>query len=367
MILIVALVGFCCVATPQDAIYCAACGYATQHFSALLYSICCLFWLEGNYVRPPRMTPLSFIIKLLVYLTFYFLFARRMGNGEGYLVDTRQSVFSVVLILAAVLVLSLIKQHTYGRAEHTLYLVCNLYDMLFCFVILWNQVSQIKRDQLQRELAFQQHLSRQQQEQYAITRETIDIINRKCHDMKHQIAALRYLQTADAKDAHIQEIEDSIQIYDSTLQTGSEVLDTVLTEKSLYCEAHQITLTCVADGSQLSFLDPIDLYTIFGNALDNAIESVSQLANPEQRIIAVSIWAKNGLVMIQMENYYEGSLTMQDGLPITSKGSKEDHGFGLKSIRITAAKYDGHMTLHTEGQLFILRISFPFLNDAETH
>lgn len=136
----------------------------------------------------------------------------QMGNGEGYLVDTRQSVFSVVLILAAVLVLSLIKQHMYGRAEHTLYLVCNLYDMLFCFVILWIQVSQIKRDRLQRELAFQQNLSRQQKEQYAITRETIDIINRKCHDMKHQIAALRYLQTADAKDAHIQEIEDSIQM-----------------------------------------------------------------------------------------------------------------------------------------------------------
>lgn len=358
LILTAALAGFCCRATLVDAIYCVACGYAAQHFSACLYTIICLIGLEENTARPPRITPLFLISKLLVYLAFYVLFARNMGDGKGYLVDTRQSVFSVVLILTAVLVLSVIKKGSRTEANTTLYLVCILYDMLFCGVILWNQVSQIKRDRLQRELAFQQHLSRQQQEQYAITRETIDIINRKCHDMKHQIAALRHLQTADAKDAHLQEIEDSIQIYDSTLQTGSEVLDTVLTEKSLYCEAHQISLTCVADGSQLSFLDPIDLYTIFGNALDNAIESVSQLANPEQRIISVSIWAKNGLVMIQMENYYEGTLSMQDGLPITSKGSRINHGFGLKSIRTTVEKYNGHMTLHTGEQLFVLRISF---------
>lgn len=358
-ILMTALPWFCCVITLWDAVYCVACSYATQHFSFCFYSVLCLIGLEVNQSRPPKITPLFLISTLVVYLACYFLFARNMGDGTGYLIDTKQSALSVALILMAVLVLSIAKRDASQGENITIYLICHLYDMLSCGVILWNQVSQIKREQFQQELAFQQNLSRQQKEQYKITQETIDLINRKCHDMKHQIAALRFLPTADDKDAYLQEIEDSIRIYDSTLQTGSDVLDMVLTEKSLYCEAHQISLNCVADGSRLVFLDPIDLYTIFGNALDNAIESVSQLADPEQRIIAVSIWAKNGLVMIQMENYYEGDLPMQDGLPQTSKGRREDHGFGLKSIRTTLAKYDGHMTLHTENNLFILRISLP--------
>ena len=37
------------------------------------------------------------------------------------------------------------------------------------------------------------------------------------------------------KEDYLDEIERSIQIYDSTIETGNEVLDTVLTEKSLYC------------------------------------------------------------------------------------------------------------------------------------
>lgn len=51
------------------------------------------------------------------------------------------------------------------------------------------------------------------------------------------------------REDYLDEIERSIQIYDSTIETGNEVLDTVLTEKSLYCEQHQITMTCVADAT----------------------------------------------------------------------------------------------------------------------
>ena len=104
------------------------------------------------------------------------------------------------------------------------------------------------------------------------------------------------------REDYLDEIERSIQIYDSTItiETGNEVLDTVLTEKSLYCEQHQITMTCVADGSKLGFLDGVDVYAIFGNALDNAIESVSKVPEPEKRLIAVSVWSRSGLLLIQV-------------------------------------------------------------------
>ena len=173
------------------------------------------------------------------------------------------------------------------------------------------------------------------------------------------MAALRNISSEEQREAHLSEIERSIQIYDSTLETGSRVLDTVLTEKSLYCGAHQITMTCMADGRRLSFLDDVDVYTIFGNAIDNAIESVGVLTDPEKRAIAVSVWSKSGLLLIQFENYFEGTLRFENGLPLTTKADKSSHGFGIRSIGYTVKKYGGHMAVSAEDHLFLLSISIP--------
>ena len=79
----------------------------------------------------------------------------------------------------------------------------------------------------------------------------------------------------DVREKYLKELEQSVQIYDAMVKTGNEALDTLLTEKSLYCEAHGIKISCVVDGKSLAFLDPVDLYAILGNALDNAVEGVS--------------------------------------------------------------------------------------------
>ena len=77
-------------------------------------------------------------------------------------------------------------------------------------------------------------------------------------------------------------IEKSVQIYSAIVRTGNEILDTILTEKSLICENSGIHINCVADGSLLAFMNPVDLYTLFGNALDNAIEAVRKLESKEK-------------------------------------------------------------------------------------
>ena len=73
-------------------------------------------------------------------------------------------------------------------------------------------------------------------------------------------------------------MEQEIRSYEAQNKTGNEVLDTILTSKSLYCQQHGITLTCVADGAALDFMDTMDLCSLFGNALDNAIEGTAKVA-----------------------------------------------------------------------------------------
>ena len=348
---------FCCDISLPDTLYCIACAYATQHFTFLAHSVLhsILGWPQPG---PEDIGLCYFSVLIVVDVTFYLFFARRLASDTRYHLDTRRVLFSVGLILAVVLVLSLAANRASAAGNPELLLICRLYAMFCCLFFLWVQVSQVNQLRLEREVVLQQYLRSQQKDQYRITKENIDIINRKCHDLKHQLSTLRPGGGAD-RERYLSELEESIHIYDSTLETGNEVLDTVLTEKSLYCEAHQINLTCVADGRPLAFLDSTDIYTIFGNALDNAIESVIQLADPEKRVIAVSVWARGGLLLFQFENYYEQALTFEDGLPVTTKEDNGYHGFGIKSIRYTAKKYGGQLFISTERNLFLLRVTIP--------
>ena len=115
----------------------------------------------------------------------------------------------------------------------------------------------------------------------------------------------------------------------------------------------------MADGTKLDFMKLEDIYAIFGNALDNAIAAVLDLKEPEKRVISVKIINQNSLLMIQIQNYYENKLHFEGGLPVTTKKNKRDHGYGMKSIRYTAEKYNGTITVNGEGNIFMLQILIP--------
>ena len=107
-------------------------------------------------------------------------------------------------------------------------------------------------------------------------------------------------------------------------------------------------------------MDAVDLYTIFGNALDNAIESVTAIPDPERRVIAVTVYTRSSLLLIQLENYYEQPLTFAGRSPRHHQGAKRLPRLRYEeSIQYTAEKYGGIMTVHAEDHLFILRVSIP--------
>ena len=69
-------------------------------------------------------------------------------------------------------------------------------------------------------------------------------------------------------------------------------------EKGLYCKVHHIDWTCVTDGKLLEFMDVVDLFTIMGNALDNAVESVEKRAKDQYKSIGVRVWKKDLFAVI---------------------------------------------------------------------
>lgn len=225
-------------------------------------------------------------------------------------------------------------------------------------IILYLQNELFKKSVIRQELAVMNLLWKKEQEQYQLSKENIALINHKCHDLKHQIRALRDASKEDM-DRYLNEIEDSIKIYESIVKTGNEVLDTILTEKSLYCKDRGIQISCVADGNQMDFINKVDLYTILGNALDNAIEAVEKFKHQEKRQIDVMIYKQQQFLVINIINPMKEQLIYEEELPVTTKGDKRYHGFGLKSMQYVVKKYEGFLTVSEEDGCFSLKILMP--------
>lgn len=300
------------------------------------------------------------LIYIIVYAAAYVFVARKLPEGDGIVVS-KKSLFPMATIIMLVLVLSImddsfIAGFEAGSLHRVIY---RIIDALCCFYVLRVQISQKELMKLQNELSGINAAWRLQKEQYEMTGDTIENINRKCHDLKHQIRALRNMADGQEREEYLDELENDIMIYDTALQTGNRALDIVLMEKALFCKNHGINWTCMADGARLDFMKVEDIYAIFGNALDNAIRAVMELEDAMKRVISVKIVIQNSILMIQIQNYYKGSLHFENGLPLTTKKNKRDHGYGMKSIQHTAEKYDGTITVSTENTIFMLQILIP--------
>lgn len=333
----------------REAAYCAACAYLMEHIAY------CLRLLEEWALAPADVSVgslLYFLNSILVYGVVYLLFVRKMVQKGHYVTNALNSMSLTLGVLAVVLVMSALASAYEFEEVHA------VYALFCCTGTLYGQLRHQQKQSLEQELALQKQLWQQQKNQYEMSRDTIHLINQKCHDLKHQVNALRHIDEPEYKNAFIDSLQDAVMIYDTKIETGNEILNAVLTEKSLRCQQAHITLTCLAEGSALAFLDAVDLYTLFGNALDNAMEAVSQLEE-ESRLIRVTVRQRSDLVLVQVENPYQGTLTLEDGLPVTGKEEKGWHGFGLRSIRSIAERYQGLFQISTEGQLFRLRITFP--------
>ncbi len=362
-ILTVVLIKVCYVITFSDAIFISIAGYSIQHIE----------YIFANEVIAQGVAPdmpkhlLQYILFCVAtcaiwYYIIYRIFSPKLKECQRMLYrDQPSTILNFLLVLLVLFISTFICQDIFHRGLKNnlqVWFQGAVTDFFSCILIIIVQFSIIRINTLNREKEIVQQLLYERRKQYQLSKENIDIINRKCHDLKHQINALRQ---ADSKelDKYINEVEESILIYDNVVKTENEVLNTILSEKSLYCEKHQIKLTCIIDSSQLDFMSTLDIYALLGNALDNAIECVRKYPDKDKRVISLTISAKGSFLCIQMNNYFDGELTIVDGLPITTKSRKEYHGFGMRSMRHLAEKYGGTLcTEHQEG-VFLLQIVIP--------
>lgn len=353
----------------MNIIFCGVAAYAAQHVAYSLYSLIMAvtkidggaassIYTEGGSGSWNFFTALIYAeCYMFVYAISWYLFGRTLvGNGEIYIENMALMLVASVIIVIAIVINAFVVYYE-GDGRDALLIVSNLYGMLSCMLALMLQFSLKKRKKLEGELSVVGQLWQKDKEHYQLAKETIRMINIKCHDLKHQIRAVRIGQTDESA---LIELENSVEIYDSVVKTGNDALDVLLTEKSLYCERHSIRLTCMADGKLLSFMSPAEIYSLFGNALDNAVEHVCGYEDKAKRFIRLTVRGVGDVLAVHIENYFDGEIKLgSNGLPLTTKPDKDNHGYGMISMKIICEKYGGEIFAKASKNLYMLDMVIP--------
>jgi len=293
----------------------------------------------------------------------YVIERRQYPEGSALAVDGRSlaTVLGIALATFVVSNLSFVASNTpfSARLGPELLYVRTLVD-LCGFVVLYAQRGQRLKLQRAVEVERMDMMLRNQHDRYLQAEHDIDAVNRKYHDLKHYIHALRSETDPGRRAGYVDQLEASIRGYESSVvDTGSPVLDTLVAAKLAQAERADVSLTCMIDGATVDFVDPLDLVAMVGNTLDNALEAAACVEDVERRLVRASVFAQGSFVILRVENVVGSEPHLTDDLPVTTKGDRRLHGFGLRSVRDTSERYGGSLTVRVEDGWFSVRILLP--------
>ncbi len=103
-----------------------------------------------------------------------------------------------------------------------------IYAFIFCVFALATQIERQRALSEQQRHELKEQLLISQNAQFESYKENVELVNRKCHDIKHQVAAIRQMDNEESRTRALSDIEDAVMIYDSFIRTGSDMVDTII-------------------------------------------------------------------------------------------------------------------------------------------
>ena len=358
----------CFEVTATEMTFIATCGYATEHITfAVTRIVVYLFNISGDVLS----VWLDFILTrfgnyVLVAVLIYLFLVRPNSLKEAfYKRDFRFFGLAIAAVVAAVVLSSWYTAP--DVSENTMFythFLCPMYSSMCCLMIIVMEYYIFRENRATLEKESMEQLMQITESQRLTTKASIDIINMRCHDLKHHMKALISETDNEEKREYIESIRRATDIYDSTFHTGNEALDYILCEKKLLAQEIGIEFNCMADGTCLDFMQKVDIYALMGNAIDNALEHLEEEREGE-RFVFLTIRMRAGMVAIRLENTCTIEVQFKDGMPETTKPDKESHGFGVRSIRFVAEKYGGDVFMEVKDGRFILNVMLPAGDNVE--
>ena len=326
-------------------------------------SLCWQIYYYLRYVRGIQGELLKWVELILVYAVIFTILALMELNLKKDLEElhiTRRELLVVIIIAASVFAMSNLDQNGLfsGTFVMDIFIIRTLVD-LSGIAVLYAYHVQVKEIQIRFEKDTLHNIMEMQYKNYQLSKENIDMVNQKYHDLKHQINLLKTQAYVGKSTSYLEKMEREIRVYETQNKTGNQILDAVLTNKAMICQNKEIELKFIVDGGALSFMEDMDVSALFGNMLDNAIESAEKQQEKQKRLIWLYVTKEKQFVRIRTENYCDEKVRFKNGMPVTTKKDICLHGYGMKSIKSTVEKYHGSVVAAQENNWFELKILLP--------
>ena len=314
-----------------------------------------LSFMENDYI----FAGMGFICKFIAFIITYFI-SKKIGKMDLG-VSKGQSVLLFIQPIATVFVTLVIYKCTYEVRSIPTFLyaavaVLMIASNLVTLFLIYRQKDYVEskarlgfaNEQIKNQLTHYEELYRYQSE-----------IRTFRHDIKNKLLSVSGLladgQTQSAIDAIKGEVDFLDEANNGVINSGNPAVDAVLQSKLAIAESKGITLDYSVKISDKINVDLLELGVLIGNVLDNAIEAAEGLGNGTEKTIFASIITMGGRIVVSVENPVEAQVdTKHIG---TAKADRLNHGYGLKSIKTIAQKYDGDVFVSCEGNIFTTSIN----------
>lgn len=337
--------------------------FVSSEFAASLEWQINYYLIAAGVISPGPQTYIGLLLVCAAVFGLLFRINRRMNRSRERLrVNTQEMISALVIVLAAFLISNFnfaFKDNIFTQLLGAGVLYSRTLVDFGGMVMLYAHSESRREVNLRLELEAMENLLNRQYEQYRQFERNNRTLHRIHHDLKHQLAFIRTEKNEEKRESYLSELVRAINVYEAEVNTGSSVLDTLLTSKNIVCREHGITMTCFADAHDLDFIDVMDVCAIFGNAIDNAIECEQKIRDPQMRLIKVNVYTQNRFLLIRVENYCENPVDFDRGLPVTTKQDSQMHGYGVKSMKRAVEKYGGHLNLEQEDAWFRITALIP--------
>lgn len=334
------------------AVYCAVWVVITTYSAYEIWLMLCWVLDLNASLTPIHLIEGQILFTVAFYLLVRFTVVPMLPLVEGVRMQPLHLGSALVLgFIFTVQFQLLMRMYRSGQPFSSRYVFGTLLIQLYCPAILMGLNAAFGFSALGKELKEVNALYERQRSQYQTAKRNVQLINKRCHDLKLQLAAVRRNLPADFPEADWSDALRAVNLLDRCSNTGNEVLDTVLTEKALDCETRSININTVADGKALAFMEAADLYALFAGMLDGAIGLVGNLEPPDRRQIDVTVVQRQGFAVIHLIM----PLPPENIMPEQVRNAAPEHKMIEKIVR----KYGGVLTADTTEDGFCVKLVLP--------
>lgn len=308
--------------------------------------------VDGQSFTRWEIYAIGLAVRLFVIGVFYLLlknFKYKMQIKDSIILSAIFLIAFVISFLAAFSILNLGK-----AADLTLFISSGILSAIFMIIFVYTKNLLYLREQEQRD----KMQIAQLQQQFAYYQEKMkdeERIRSIYHDLKNHLLVMENRQNTEETRQMAETLRSQIADYEDYVHTGNEFLDIILKDKAAKAREKQIDFSAMVDFHGIDFMEPLDISTIFGNAIDNAIEASENL--PEyKRLITVKAERVRDMLLITIENNTQPGNHLTEG---TTKKDRFVHGFGIPNIKKAVEKYGGQCSFQQEERVYRLKILIP--------